>query len=123
MASFRALALLSGHPGQAARVRAEISGRDLAEPHDLPLLRACLLESVRLWPTTPAVLRDTTEATEWEAGTLRAGAAVLIFSALFHRDDERLPYADAFSPDLWQDGERTVDWPLIPFRLAFDPGK
>jgi hypothetical protein len=40
IASFRALALLSGHPDQAARVRAEISGRDLSEPHDLPLLRA-----------------------------------------------------------------------------------
>jgi cytochrome P450 len=79
------------------------------------LLRATVLESVRLWPTTPAVLRDATEATEWEDGTLPAGAGILIFSSLFHRDEERLPYANRFMPDLWRGGDPASEWPLVPF--------
>jgi cytochrome P450 len=114
MASFRALALLDAHPAEAARAREEVAAADLSVPADLPFLRACVLESVRLWPTTPAILRDTTAPTTWESGTVPGGAAVLVFVPFFHRDDERLPYADSFSPELWM-GEPDRDWPLIPF--------
>jgi cytochrome P450 len=75
MASFRALALLDTHSG---------------ERHDPAFLRASVLESVRLWPTTPAILRDTTAETRWESGTLPMGTAVLIFVPYFHRDPRRL---------------------------------
>jgi cytochrome P450 len=99
MATFRALALLAAHP-------------DLATPD---LLRASVLESVRLWPTTPAVLRDTTTETRWGDATLPQGAAVVVFAPFFHRDGERLAYADSFSPELWTTGRRSDEWPLIPF--------
>jgi cytochrome P450 len=115
MAAFRALALLASHPDQTARLRAELGGRDLDAPQDLPLVRATVLESLRLWPTTPAVLRDTTQDTEWETGVLPAGSAVVIFAPLFHRDDETLPYANTFHPDLWLEDRGAGDWPLIPF--------
>jgi hypothetical protein len=101
MSSFRTLALLATHPAQARRVRDEIAERDLSAPQRLPYLRACVLESLRLWPTSPAVLRDTTTETTWETGTLPAGAGVFIFSPLFHRDD------------------RTLPWSLSPFHLSF----
>lgn len=114
MASIRTLALLDAYPEQAARARDEVGAADLSAPADLPFLRACVLEAVRLWPTTPAILRDTSAPTSWGSGTLPAGAAVLVFAPFFHRDDERLPYADSFSPDLWM-GEQDRDWPLIPF--------
>jgi cytochrome P450 len=107
--------LLAAHPAHVARVRAELSGRDLTEPQELPLLRASVLESLRLWPTTPAVLRDTTEETTWHSGTLPAGSGLFIFAPLFHRDDETLPYADRFSPDVWLQDRTDADWPLIPF--------
>jgi cytochrome P450 len=120
MGTFRALALLAAHPAPARRVREELSGRDPAVPHDLPYLRACVLESLRLWPTTPAVLRDTTEQTHWEDGALPAGTGVVVFAPFFHRDAERLLPADAFAPGLWldggpPDGTPPNDLPFIPF--------
>ncbi|WP_127571945.1 cytochrome P450 [Georgenia faecalis] len=108
--SFRALALLSTFPEAGARARAEAG----VAP-DLPYLRACVLESLRLWPTTPAILRDTTAPTTWSSGTLPAGASVVLFAPFFHRDDTRLPQAHRFSPELWLDARTEADWPLVPF--------
>jgi cytochrome P450 len=123
-ATFRALALVTSHPVQAAAIREELAGRDVASPHELPSLRAAVLESLRLWPTTPAVLRDTTEETTWASGVLPAGTGVFIFAPYFHRDDRRVEYADRFAPEVWT-GSATGgpelghltddDWPLIPF--------
>src|SRR5690606_31988282 len=86
-----------------------------------PYLRACVLESLRLWPTTPLVLRDTVADTTWETGTLPAGTGMVIFAPFFHRDDERLPYAHRFAPEVWLGEDHAGgaiplgDWPLIPF--------
>jgi cytochrome P450 len=76
-----------------------------------------LLEAIRLWPTTPLVLRETTGDTQWEGGTMPAGSRVVIFAPYFHRDGRRIPFADRLVPRLWN-GEaetRARDWPLIPF--------
>jgi cytochrome P450 len=115
MATFRALALLDAHPWAAERARDEIAEASAETAPELPFLRACVLESLRLWPTTPAILRDATERTGWEAGTLPAGAAVLVFAPFFHRDGERLEFADSFSPQLWLGGGAIDRWVLIPF--------
>lgn len=109
-AGFRALGLLAAQPGAVDRARDELRGLP-----DLPFLRATVLESVRLWPTTPAILRDTTQDTEWEGGTLPAGASVLIFASYFHRDETRLPEAHRFAPELWLRERTDQDWPLVPF--------
>ncbi|WP_129336444.1 cytochrome P450 [Cellulomonas endophytica] len=127
-AGVRALALLAAHPAHAARVRGELAGRDLAVPQDLPLLRATVLESVRLWPTTPAVLRESVERTRWEGGPVPPGTSVLTYAPLFHRDDEHLPQAHAFAPGLWDErdgGAAAGDWPLVPFSAgpAACPGR
>ena len=82
---------------------------------ELPLVRAAVLESVRLWPTTPAILRETTEPTEWSHGLLPAETLVFVFAPFFHRDDERLPEADRFAPELWREERSAEDWPLVPF--------
>lgn len=133
-ASYRALALIGSHPAPAAEVRDELARQDLAEPHDLPYLRSCVLESLRLWPTTPAVLRETTRETTWRTGTLPAGTSLTVFAPLFHRDDETLDHADRFAPEVWLKRD-TVDlalgpvlrdrWPLIPFSAgpAVCPGR
>lgn len=125
IASLRTLALLASHTDQAAHVRDELAGRDLTRPQDLPYLRACVLESLRLWPTTPGVLRDTTAATTWETGTLPGGSAVVIYAPLFHRDQRALSYADRFAPDIWLQERDLRDWPLIPFSAgpALCPGR
>lgn len=117
IAAARALALLAEHPQQAARARA-----DAAEPGDIrtrPYLRACVSESVRLWPTTPVILRDTTERTRWGSGAqqfeIEAGAALLILTPAFHRDRRELPFADTFVPDIWLDGRAEKYPQLVPF--------
>ncbi len=109
-AAFRALALVHAHPEARERVRSELAGTP-----DLPFTRACVLESLRLWPTTPAILRETSEDTQWETGTLPAGSSVVVFAPLFHRDETRLPEAHRFAPELWLRARGGDDWPLVPF--------
>jgi len=115
MAAFRALALLATHDEESRLVRDELSGQDLSVPAQLPRLRAAVLESVRLWPTTPAILRETTTTAELGGRTLAAGSLVVVLSSFFHRDDETLPYADHFAPWVWRDGTARAGWSLVPF--------
>jgi cytochrome P450 len=87
-------------------------------PQLRPYLRACVQESIRLWPTTPALLRETTEETSWGDGTQRfiiARASVLICVPAFHRDADALPFADVFTPDIWLDGRADAYPQLVPF--------
>src|SRR4051812_36236151 len=113
IATYRALALLAAHPEYAAQSRVESSGSDPAIA-PLPLLRAALLESVRLWPTTPMILRETTAETVWEGRRMPAGTGVLIYAPFFHRDSSRLPFADRFAPELWLKEERLSPGPWSP---------
>jgi cytochrome P450 len=113
-ATFRALALLATHPEMAALAREEVAGRDLTEPAHLPFLRATVLESLRLWPTTPAILRDTIRRTEWSGGDLPEGTSLLLYAPFFHRDDEHLEAANRFAPELWLEGADR-ELPLVPF--------
>lgn len=120
MATYRTLALLASHPAAQERARTDLDGVDLAEPNQLSYLRACVLDAVRLWPTTPMLLRETTEETTWGP----AGTTVLIFTPFFHRDPD-LPYADRFDPDLWLDGRAAENPALVPFSAgpAVCPGR
>lgn len=115
MATFRALALLAAHPEHAERARAEARAGEGGAVPDRPFLRASVLESLRLWPTAPMVLRQSTEATAWETGVMPAKTGILIFAPFFHRDGERLPEADRFAPELWMGNRRPEEWAFIPF--------
>jgi cytochrome P450 len=108
MATFRTLALLATHPAALARARAD--QRPL-----LPYLRACVLESLRLWPTTPLVLRDTTADLWWGDEIVPEHTPVLIHLPFLHRDPSRLDYADTFTPDVWLDGRAERHGGLVPF--------
>ncbi|GAA4552334.1 cytochrome P450 [Amycolatopsis samaneae] len=109
--ALRALALLATHPAQRERALGELEGLDLTEPHQLPYLRSCVLESVRLWPTTPALLRESREETAWGP----EGTSFLVYTPFFHRDHETLSYADHFAPDIWLDGRAQRNPALVPF--------
>ncbi|MFB9388149.1 cytochrome P450 [Streptomyces coeruleoprunus] len=114
IAAFRALALLATHGAQDIQVRNELAVTDLTEPRLLPYTRACVLESVRLWPTTPFLLREAVRDTRWGESTLPAGTEFLIYTPLFHRDDA-LPYSDRFLPEIWLDGTAQDTPGLFPF--------
>jgi cytochrome P450 len=107
IATFRALAVLASSDTMMARARGD-------EASQRPFLRACLLESVRLWPTTPAILRQTDREIEWHGAKMAKGTGVLIHVPFLHRDDERLPFANRFAPETWLEGQADR-WPLIPF--------
>jgi hypothetical protein len=47
--------------------------------------------------------------------TSRTLPSTIIFAPFVHRDDERLPFADRFSPDVWLEDRPAEDWTLIPF--------
>ncbi|SFA94012.1 Cytochrome P450 [Amycolatopsis marina] len=114
MVTMRALALLATHPDHAERARAELAPRRRGA-QQLPFLRACALDTVRLWPTTPLLLRRTTGETRWGTGSLAAGSTVLVYCPYFHRDSAQLHFADRFDPDIWLDG-RVDEYPaLVPF--------
>lgn len=118
MACLRAMALLASHPPALARGVAEVDAAGDGPQH-YPFLRSVLLESVRLWPTTPAILRDSMRPTRWGPPgaefTLDAGTAFVIMASAFHRDAETLPFADRFAPEVWETDEAQRYPQLVPF--------
>uniref|UniRef100_UPI00035D525A cytochrome P450 n=1 Tax=Saccharomonospora saliphila TaxID=369829 RepID=UPI00035D525A len=96
MATLRTLALLATDREAAVRARAEIEADDR-----LPFVRACVLEAVRLWPTTPVLLRESTTATSWHGEVLPPGTLFVAFAPYLHRAPELVPFADRFRPAAW----------------------
>lgn len=121
IAAFRTLAVLATHPGHAARAYDELAGRDLSRAQHLPYLRSCVLESLRLWPTTLAVLRDSTTETGWDGAVMPAGTTVIIVSSFFHRDGQTVAHADHFTPERWIAPAAPDQAALIPFSAG--PGE
>ncbi|WP_336708400.1 cytochrome P450 [Oerskovia sp. USHLN155] len=114
IAAFRALAVLGARAEERDKVRTEaLSPGPLAAL--LPYTRGVVLESVRLWPTTLVILRDSTDVTRWGEAEVPAGTGFAIVSSFFHRDPQRSDLADAFAPDAWLDGRADDDWGLVPF--------
>jgi hypothetical protein len=89
-ATYRALALIVA------------SGDGAAVARDPRHLRACVQESLRLWPTTPVIRRDD------------PSASYVVVSPYFHRH-ETLAYADRFAPETWLDGRAEVEPGIVPF--------
>lgn len=93
----------------------------------MPQLRAVMLESLRLWPTTPLILRETREPTTWRNGTLHKGTSLVIFAPFFHRDDEATcRSAPVCSRTVWlndQNATQTGPWCLLVERPGFCPGR
>lgn len=115
IATARSLALLSTHPQHMSQAHEELGNVDLSQPSVLPLLQASVLESLRLWPTTPVLLRESTEETTWHGTQVPKGTSFFVFTPLFHRDPERLPYADHFAPEIWLNGPAPEESALVPF--------
>ncbi|RKT54031.1 cytochrome [Saccharothrix australiensis] len=65
-----------------------------------------VLESARLWPTTPVILRESTRPTRWRGTWLPAGTTFIVFTPYFHRR-----FGDGYRPELWPTDEPS----LVPF--------
>lgn len=101
MTTMRALALLASHPEQALLVREEVVQGAVPEPTPSSYLRAAVLDTLRLYPTSPLILRESASDTQWRNGRMPGDTGVAIFTPFFQRDDERLPFADRFAPEVW----------------------
>ncbi|MET9631217.1 cytochrome P450 [Lentzea sp. NPDC006480] len=77
-----------------------------------------ILESARLWPTTPVILRESTIATRWHGTWLPEGTEFVVFTPFFHRDPDRLPFADRYAPEIW---DQPRDPAIVPFSAG--PGE
>jgi cytochrome P450 len=112
--TFRALAVLATHTEQQSEVRAEMAGADITSAADIASLKylaGCLLEAMRLWPTTALFGRITTRDVEFPNGAvLPEGTQVLIYNVFNHRNRSRILYADRFSPGEWASGDARNDW-------------
>lgn len=120
-AVFNALALLTTHPAAHERALAEVGEADRVHGSgtvgalaELAFVRACMLDSVRLWPAAAMLVRVTAAETEWNGEKLPIGARVLIPVVAQHRA-RSLPQADRFAPDLWLDGWADADWQMNVF--------
>ena len=87
----------------------------------LPYLRACLDESLRLFPPTPHSLPRQTppEGLSVLDDYIPGGVSVGMSALVAHRNDEHFPQADKYIPERWL-GEEGKN--LQPYFLAFSAG-
>ncbi|MGW1076573.1 cytochrome P450 [Streptomyces sp. NPDC002537] len=121
-AAVQALALLATHPHHHERAVAELRAADrkhgartVAGFCDMPYVRACVQDAVRLWPPVAGLTRRTTGETSWRGAVAPGGVNVLVPADFHARDGERLDYAHRFAPEKWLDGTAEGDWAVSPF--------
>ncbi|PKR88342.1 cytochrome P450 [Pleomorphomonas diazotrophica] len=110
MTTFRALALVAPNREALWQSMEEVLG----ERRDLGFLRASVLETLRLYPTTPAILRQTTQPVLLASGALRKGTGALIYAPFFHRASS-VEAADRFQPARWIGRDAEDLLPFVPF--------
>jgi cytochrome P450 len=107
------LALIASHPEVAARLSLEQarSPRRTAESLDQSrYLEGCVQDAMRLWPTTPMLVRQVI-ATDLLGGELvLPGTQVLIWNPFNHRDKAASPSADQFCPERWKSGNTNYQY-------------
>jgi cytochrome P450 len=119
--ALRALALIVSHAPQHEEVRRELAadgagdGVDAAALADLSYLRACLMDAMRLYPTTPILSRETVADVDFDGARLPAGTQLLWVNLFHHRDRRNVPNADRFSPEAWTEGDAWSDWSFNHF--------
>ncbi|MFI0977234.1 cytochrome P450 [Streptomyces sp. NPDC021093] len=107
----RTLLLLAAHPAeQEAAYDDALTGGPV-----FPRLRACVQETVRLYPVVPDLVRVTREETEWRGVRQPAGTAVLVPIGFHQRDPEAVPGAQLFVPARWLKPDADRDTTMAPF--------
>ncbi|MFJ4775875.1 cytochrome P450 [Streptomyces sp. NPDC088762] len=110
----RTLLLLGAHPAEQDAACAEASA-GAAGSGELPRLRACVRESLRLYPVVPELVRVTRAETDWGGVRCPAGTTVLLPVAFHQRDPERVPAAHVFVPGRWKNPAADHDTRMAPF--------
>jgi cytochrome P450 len=107
--AFRALVAIVADPATDQHVRDELAEVDLSDPGAvarLSYLEGCLQEAMRLWPTTPLLARETTQAVTLAGEELDEGTQVMLLNVFNHRDPEHVADPDRLHPERWSDRGR-----------------
>ncbi|MGW8781725.1 cytochrome P450 [Streptomyces sp. NPDC055796] len=115
----RTLLLLAAHPAELDAAAAEAAGSTAAG--ELPRLRACVRECLRLYPAVPDLVRVTRTETEWRGVRHPAGTTVLLPAHFHQRDPEHVPAAHVFVPGRWKTPGADEDIRMAPF--GHGPGR
>ncbi|MFJ3174007.1 cytochrome P450 [Streptomyces roseus] len=115
----RTLLLIGTHPAEQDAAAAEAAGS--ASPQELPRLRACVRECLRLYPVVPDLVRVTRTDTEWRGVRHPAGTTVLLPAHFHQRDPEHVPAAHVFVPGRWKAPGAQEDIRMAPF--GHGPGR
>jgi cytochrome P450 len=102
-----ALALIATHPHAEARVREELGNGASWSAEGLDgarYLEGCVQEGMRLWPTTPALVREAVADDSVCGRPVAAGTQVVILNGFNHRDRSAHDFADRFTPEHWLEG-------------------
>ncbi|KAL3450480.1 cytochrome P450 [Aspergillus insuetus] len=121
------LEMLLHHPADLQKLRDEVDSvlteEEVIAPHDkvknLPFLRACLDEAMRLSPPTSAGLprRTPAEGTQILGEWIPGETTVMMTIYAAHRDPEIFPDPEEYRPDRWMDPDarRQMEPYFIPF--------
>ena len=118
------LHLLAQHPEEAARIRREAQliarGEELnaADYDRMPIGRATLAESMRLYPPVWVLGRAITEPCKIGAYTAPTGAILFASQYLLHRDLRFFDDPERFRPDRFLPGAKTQQAAYFPFGLG-----
>ena len=106
--------LLSRHPEVERRLHAELDevlGHQPPTPEDLPRLpyaAGVFAETLRLYPTAPAIFRRALEEHPVGEYVITRGAIVVLSPYVTHRDPRYYPEPEAFDPDRWTPPSRAT---------------
>jgi cytochrome P450 len=108
----RTLAAIAAHPRVQEQVRDEVAHlkREPGGIARMAILQGCFHEAMRLWPTTPILLREAVVDDELEDRRVEQGSLVMIPNGYHHRNAEAHPFANSFQPGIWS--ERRA-WPTF----------
>ncbi|MBW5484506.1 cytochrome P450 [Streptomyces bambusae] len=105
----RTLLLLAAHPAEQDAARVSLRGGSDSR------LRACVQESLRLWPLVPDLVRVTRAETTWGGVTYPAGTQVLVPIGFHQRDGAHVGAAQLFVPGRWLSAGADRDPRMAPF--------
>ena len=93
--------MASAHAAIVADPSVERRARD-----DEQYLDGVLEETMRLWPTTPLLARETTREATLAGEQIEPETQVMILNVFNHRDPEQVEDADRLKPERWADAKR-----------------
>jgi cytochrome P450 len=123
---FWATYLLTQDAEEQDKVRAEIAAfspeqaRDLADLQNWPRLRNLLLETLRLYPPVPHIIRDAIASDEIAGEKVTAGTQVWFSAWVMHRHRKFWDRPTAFVPDRFAD--KSTPWTQMTGYMPFGAG-